>query len=105
MIKWREAFLTAAKLPLVGATEADLNAIKQPACLISGNDVIHSPVTARKAAALFPNNEFHDDVVEKRSDDRLKDEWDRKEWRDAEPRLAEIFSAFLTKAERAKASA
>ncbi len=105
MIKWREAFLTAAKLPLVGATEADLNAITQPACLISGNDVIHSPVTARKAASLFPNNEFHDDVVEKRADDNLKDEWDRKEWRDAEPRLAAIFSAFLTKAERAKASA
>jgi len=29
----------------------------------------------------------------------LKD-WDRKEWRDAEPRMAAIFAAFLARAER-----
>src|ERR1700685_2684797 len=34
MTPGREAFLPAAKLPMVGATEADLNAIKQPACLV-----------------------------------------------------------------------
>ena len=101
MTKWREAFLTAAKLPIVGATEADLKAMKVPACLIAGNDVIHTPVTARKVASMLPNSEFHDDVVEKRSDDNLLKEWDRKEWRDAEPRIAEIFAAFLKKAERA----
>ena len=37
--------------------------------------------------------------VEKRSDATLKKEWDRKEWRDAEPRLAQIFTAFLKRAE------
>ncbi len=105
MTKWREAFLNSAKLPIVGATEADLNAIKAPACLIAGNDVIHTPATARKAAGLIPHSELHDDVVEKRSDATLKKEWDRKEWRDAEPRIVEIFSAFLKKSERAKAPA
>ena len=95
MTTWREAFLTAAKLPMVGATEADLNAIKAPACLVAGNDVIHTPATARKAAKLIPNSELHDDVVEKRADDNLLKEWDRKEWRDAEPKLAQLFSAFL----------
>jgi len=105
MTKWREAFLNSAKLPIVGATEADLNAIKAPACLIAGNDVIHTPATARKAAGLIPHSELHDDVVEKRSDATLKKEWDRKEWRDAEPRIVEIFSAFLKKFERAKAPA
>jgi pimeloyl-ACP methyl ester carboxylesterase len=102
---WREAFLHAAKLPMVGATEADLNAIKVPACLIAGNDVIHTPATARKAARLIPNSELHDDVVEKRTDDNLKKEWDRKEWRDVEPRIAAIFSAFLKKAESVKTPA
>jgi len=105
MTTWREAFLKSAKLPIVGATEADLRAIKAPACLIAGNDVIHTPATARKAAGLIPNSELHEDVVEKRSDDTLKKEWDRKEWRDAEPRVAAIFAAFLKQAERAKAPA
>lgn len=99
METWREAFLTAAKLPMVGATEADLNAIKAPACLVAGNDVIHTPATARKAAKLLPNSELHDDVVSKHADDQLLKDWDRKEWRDAEPKLAEIFSAFLKRAE------
>jgi pimeloyl-ACP methyl ester carboxylesterase len=95
METWREAFLTAAKLPMVGATEADLNAIHAPACLVAGNDVIHTPATARKAAKLLPNSELHDDVVEKRGEDNLKKDWDRQEWRDAEPKLAQIFSDFL----------
>ena len=100
MTTWRERFLQSASLPIVGASEADLNAIIAPACLIAGNDVIHTPATARKAAKLIPNSELHDDVVEKRSDDKLLKEWDRKEWRDAEPRIAQIFSAFLKRAER-----
>jgi len=104
MTKWREAFLKSAALPIVGATEVDLKAIKAPACLIAGNDVIHTPATTRKAARLIPNSELHEDVVEKRSDDNLLKEWNRKEWRDAEPRMAAIFSAFLEKHERAIAT-
>ena len=92
---WRERFLESARLPIVGASEADLRSIVAPACLIAGNDVIHTPVTARKAAGLIPDCELHDDVVRKRADDQLLEEWDRKEWRDAEPRIAQIFTAFL----------
>ncbi len=99
MTTWREHFLDSAKLPIVGATEADLRAIRAPACLIAGNDVIHTPATARRAASLIPNSELHDDVVEKRSDGNLLKEWDRKEWRNAEPHLAAIFAAFLKRAE------
>ena len=100
MTTWRERFLESATLPIVGASEAELRAIKAPACLIAGNDVIHTPATARKAASLIPNSELHEDVVEKRSDDNLLKEWDRKEWRDVEPRIAAIFAAFLKRAER-----
>jgi quercetin dioxygenase-like cupin family protein len=99
MTAWRDRFLQSATLPIVGATEADLSAIRAPACLIAGNDVIHTPVTASKAARLIPDSELHEDVVEKRSGDNLLKDWDRKEWRDAEPRLAAIFSAFLARAE------
>ena len=99
MTTWRERFLESASLPIVGATEANLRAIKVPACLIAGNDVIHTPATARKAAGLIPHSELHDDVVEKRADEHLLKEWDRKEWRDAEPPIAKIFAAFLHRAE------
>jgi pimeloyl-ACP methyl ester carboxylesterase len=99
MTYWRQCFLQSANLPIVGATEADLHSIRAPACLIAGNDVIHTPATARKAASLISNSELHDDVVERRSDDDLLKEWDRKEWREAEPRMAEIFASFLRKAE------
>ena len=92
---WRARFLESARLPIVGASEADLRSIVAPTCLIAGNDVIHTPVTARKAAGLIPDCELHDDVVRKRADDQLLEEWDRKEWRDAEPRIAQIFTAFL----------
>jgi len=92
---WRERFLESASLPIVGATEAELRSIVRPACIIAGNDVIHTPATARKTAALIPNSELHDDVVAKRSDDNLLKEWDRKEWREVEPRMAAIFSTFL----------
>jgi len=102
MTFWRARFLESASLPIVGATEADLRSIKAPACLIAGNDVIHTPATARKAASLIPNSELHDDVVEKRSDANLLKEWDRKEWRGAESRIAQIFAAFLRRAESAK---
>ncbi len=97
MQTWREHFLASAKLPIVGATEAQLRAIKAPACIVAGNDVIHTPATARKAASLMPNSELHEDVVTRRSDAELLQEWDRKEWRDAEPRLAQIFVEFMTR--------
>jgi pimeloyl-ACP methyl ester carboxylesterase len=103
MTVWREKFLQSATLPIVGASESDLNAIKASACLVAGNDVIHTPATARKAARLIPNSELHEDVVEKRSDDNLLKEWDRKEWRDAEPRMVAIFAAFLARAEQSQA--
>ncbi len=104
MTTWRERFLASALLPIVGASVADLNSIKAPACLIAGNDVIHTPATARKAASLIPNSELHDDVVQKRSDDNLLQEWDREEWRAAEPRIAAIFADFLQRAEAKRAA-
>jgi pimeloyl-ACP methyl ester carboxylesterase len=98
MTYWRECFLQSATLPIVGATEAQLRGIVSPVCLIAGNDVVHTPATARKAAGLIPNSELHDDVVEERSDDNLREDWDPKEWRDQEPRMVEIFSKFLKRA-------
>ena len=54
---------------------------------------------------LIPNRDLHDDVVEKRSDDNLLKDWDRKAWREAEGRIAQIFSALLLRSESVKKSA
>ena len=102
MTSWRESFLKSSELPIAGATEQDLKGMKAPVCIIAGNDVIHSPVTARKAASLIPGAALHEDVVERLPDDKLRHEWDRAEWRAAEPRMAEIYAAFLAQAEGAK---
>jgi pimeloyl-ACP methyl ester carboxylesterase len=97
MTFWKERFMESSRLPIVGATEANLISINVPACLIAGNDVIHSPVTARKAAGLIPNCELHENIVRKLPDNQLLKEWDRKEWQDAEPNIAQTFTAFLQK--------
>ncbi|HZP76687.1 MAG TPA: alpha/beta hydrolase [Pseudolabrys sp.] len=99
MTVWRDRFLESATLPVVGATEAQLRAITAPVCMIAGNDVIHAPAAARKARSLIPNSELHDDVVVKRPENDLLKEWDRSEWKAAEPRMAEIFSDFLSRHE------
>lgn len=95
MNHWRACFLESANLPIVGATEKQLANISVPVCLIAGNDIIHTPVTARKAAELLPICEIHEDVVTPYPDDQLLGEWNRQEWREAEPKMANIFSAFL----------
>ncbi|MEI9925915.1 MAG: hypothetical protein WDN50_23160 [Bradyrhizobium sp.] len=68
--------------------------------MIAGNDVIHTPATARKAARLIPNSELYEDVVAVLPDDKLLKDWDRKEWRDAEPRMAAIFGDFLARTQK-----
>jgi pimeloyl-ACP methyl ester carboxylesterase len=101
MEDWRAGFLAAADLPVVGATEEQLRGLKIPACIVPGNDRVHTPVTARKVASLIRGSELHDDVVAKRADDDLLEEWDRAEWQAKQGRLAEIFAAFLKRAESA----
>lgn len=102
MATWRERFLESASLPVVGATEAQLRGLTTPACVIAGNDVIHTPATARKVAGLIRNSELHDDVVSKRPENDLLQDWDRKEWQQQEARMARIFTDFLKRLESAR---
>jgi pimeloyl-ACP methyl ester carboxylesterase len=97
MEAWRTEFLASSRLPVIGATEEQLRDLAVPACIISGNDVVHPPGTARNLASLLPTAEFHDEVVEKLSDDHLREEWDRKEWKQAEPMIAQLFLDFMAR--------
>jgi pimeloyl-ACP methyl ester carboxylesterase len=92
---WRDNFLAAASLPVVGATEDQLRALDLPVCMIAGNDKVHTPVTARRAAGLLPDCTLHEDVVSKRPDDDLLDDWNPAEWRSREDRIAELFIAHM----------
>jgi pimeloyl-ACP methyl ester carboxylesterase len=104
MNTWRENFLQAANLPVVGATEEQLRGMTIPVCIICGNDKVHTPTAARKAAALIPGSELHDDVVRKRSDADLLDQWDQQEWKNVEGRLVDIFTAFLKRVEHSRSA-
>jgi pimeloyl-ACP methyl ester carboxylesterase len=42
MERWREQFAKGAELPIIGASEQDLNSIKVPTCIIPGNDKTHN---------------------------------------------------------------
>jgi hypothetical protein len=98
MAMWRQKFLDAASMPVIGATEAQLRSIAVPACLVAGNDRIHPPAVARKVKSLLPRSELHDDVVSKRADDELLAEWDPKEWKSKESVMAALFTDFLRRA-------
>ncbi len=99
MERWRREFLEAASLPVIGASEKQLRGMKIPACIIAGNDKVHSPATARRAARLIGRCELHDNVVSHREDNELLDEWDRDEWRSVEPEMARVFGAFIRRVE------
>ena len=94
---WQDHFIRAANMPMIGATEEQLRAMTVPVCVIAGNDVIHMPATARRLAALVPGCELHEDVVSRRDDSALLEEWDRDEWKAAEPRMLEIFQDFIAR--------
>jgi pimeloyl-ACP methyl ester carboxylesterase len=42
MERWRAQFAKGAELPIIGASEKDLNSIKVPTCIIPGNDKTHN---------------------------------------------------------------
>lgn len=95
MQHWREAFIEASNLPVIGATEDQLRALTIPACVVPGNDRVHTPTTARTFCGLVTAAELHDGIVEQLSDSDLKEHWDPAEWSAAEPKLARIFVDFL----------
>jgi pimeloyl-ACP methyl ester carboxylesterase len=99
MERWQREFLEAAALPVIGATEEQLQALSVPACILAGNDKVHSPATARRVAGLLASAELIEGVVSRRPEDDLLDEWDRAEWRSVEPEMARIFGDFMHRVE------
>jgi pimeloyl-ACP methyl ester carboxylesterase len=59
MSHWREYFIRGADLPVIGATEAELQSIKVPACIVPGNDNTHSQKTGENLGRILSKAEVH----------------------------------------------
>jgi pimeloyl-ACP methyl ester carboxylesterase len=59
MSAWDRQFRTGADQPVIGASEAQLKSIAQPACVVPGNDRTHPNSAAAALARLMPNAELH----------------------------------------------
>ena len=91
MSHWREYFLKGADLPVIGATETELQSIKVPACIVPGNDNTHGRQTGENLGRLLQKSEVHI-LFPKHYDEPLSP---REEWDEKAGEMAELFSDFL----------
>lgn len=91
MSHWREYFLKGADLPVIGATEIELQSIRVPACIVPGNDNTHGRQTGENLGRLLQKSEVHI-LFPKHYDEPLSP---REEWDEKAGEMAELFSDFL----------
>jgi len=99
MTRWRRSFLDSVDLPIIGATEAQLNSIKVPTVVIPGNDRTHGTETGRIAARLIPKSELHV-IWEKDLDVDLGA---MEDWEPKNPEMAGYFVDMMKRVEAARA--
>lgn len=58
MQTWNKQFCTDNDQPVIGASEAQLQSIKAPACIVPGNDKTHPQHAAAELARLMPDSEL-----------------------------------------------
>jgi pimeloyl-ACP methyl ester carboxylesterase len=58
MQAWDEQFSTGTNQPVIGASAAQLQSIKAPACIVPGNDKTHPQRAAAELARLMPDSEL-----------------------------------------------
>ena len=93
MKSWREYFNKGADLPVIGATERDLNSIRVPTCIIPGNDRTHSHVTGAAAHRMIPGSELYDLWP----GDLDIDLFPAEDWAAKEAEQAAVFANFLSR--------
>lgn len=59
MTAWDVQFRSGMDQPVIGASEAQLQSIKVPACIVPGNDKTHPQAAAQALARLLPDAELH----------------------------------------------
>jgi pimeloyl-ACP methyl ester carboxylesterase len=102
MADWNRDFLEGAEKPVIGATEAEIRAIRAPTCIVPGNDLSHLRSAAENLGRLLPDAEVHP-LITRHYD---LDVAPREEWDAREADLAAIFIDFMKRvAARAPAHA
>ncbi|HEY1361855.1 MAG TPA: alpha/beta hydrolase [Xanthobacteraceae bacterium] len=95
MQRWREQFARGAELPVIGASERDLNSIKAPTCIIPGNDKTHNHAVGEAAHRMIPGSELFDLFPGDLDVDLVPPE----DWAPKEAEMAVVFAAFLQRAQ------
>ena len=102
MTGWNRDFLEGAEKPVIGATEAEIRAVRAPTCIVPGNDLSHLRSAAENLGRLLPDAEVHP-LITRHYD---LDVAPREEWDAREADLAAIFLDFMKRvAARAPAAA
>lgn len=93
MERWRAYFNKGADLPVIGATESDLNSIRIPACIIPGNDRTHSHATGELAHRMIRGSELYDLWP----GDLDIDLFPAEDWASKEGEQARVYADFLSR--------
>jgi pimeloyl-ACP methyl ester carboxylesterase len=95
MERWQAQFRKGAELPVIGASEKDLNSIKLPTCIIPGNDKTHNHAVAETAHRSIPGSELVDLFPGDLDIDLVPQE----DWAPKEGEMAAVFADFLKRAQ------
>jgi pimeloyl-ACP methyl ester carboxylesterase len=95
MERWRAQFAKGAELPIIGASEKDLNSIKVPTCVIPGNDKSHNHAIAETAHRMIAGSELYDVFPGDLDVDLVPPE----DWAPKEAEMAAVFVDFLSRAQ------
>jgi pimeloyl-ACP methyl ester carboxylesterase len=95
MERWQAQFRKGAELPVIGASEKDLNSIKLPTCIIPGNDKTHNHAVAETAHRSIPGSELVDLFPGDLDIDLVPQE----DWAPKEGEMAAVFADFLRRAQ------
>jgi len=94
MTRWREQFRKGAELPIIGASEQDLNSISVPTCIVPGNDKTHNHTVGATAHRMIPGSELHDLFPGDLDVDLVPPE----DWARKDGEMAAVFADFLKRA-------
>ena len=95
MERWQTQFAKGAELPIIGASEQDMNSIKMPTCIIPGNDKTHNHAVAETAHRMIPGSE----LVDLFPGDIDVDLVPMEDWAHKEREMAAVFADFLKRAQ------
>jgi pimeloyl-ACP methyl ester carboxylesterase len=95
MERWREQFRRGAELPVIGASEKDLNSITVPTCIIPGNDKTHNHAVAEAAHRMIRTSKLHDLFPGDLDVDLVPPE----DWAHKEAEMAAVFVDFLKRSQ------